>query len=162
METGIIIAVIAAVVNIIISLMNNVRLKSLEKEKRNNELYVYRYTKLYSLLEEVEDRHGRFNSYFDDTARTVKEAIEKRHTITGLQNLIQSLITDEMRYKNLELAISDESNKFKSLDYILHKKEFALERNINEDIVAWLNSFNMLTCEMKSAITKEIAAPWEK
>lgn len=43
-------ALITSMANIIVSLMNNQRLKKLEKQKQMNEIHKYRYSRLYELI----------------------------------------------------------------------------------------------------------------
>lgn len=47
---GVFAALITAIANIIISIINNIRLKSIEKKKELNEIDKYRYSRLYELI----------------------------------------------------------------------------------------------------------------
>jgi len=50
---AVIAATVSALASVVIAIQNNQRLKAIEKNKRINELTQYRYTKLYSILEEI-------------------------------------------------------------------------------------------------------------
>ena len=50
-STAVVAAVLGAIANIVISLMNNMRLKTIEANKRSNEINTYRYTQLCTILQ---------------------------------------------------------------------------------------------------------------
>lgn len=55
LTAGVFAALISSIANIIISIMNNHRLKDIEKIKRTNEIDKYRYSQLYELRQKWED-----------------------------------------------------------------------------------------------------------
>jgi hypothetical protein len=49
-SVGVVAAVIGAIANVIVALMNNRRLKRIEKDKKMSEIQRYRYTQLYEII----------------------------------------------------------------------------------------------------------------
>jgi hypothetical protein len=49
-SVGVVAAAIAAIANVIVALMNNKRLKGIEKDKKMTEIQKYRYTQLYEII----------------------------------------------------------------------------------------------------------------
>ncbi len=93
-------ALITSIVNIIISLMNNHRLKKIEKQKQMNEIDKYRYSRLYELI---------LNWHKYDSSKTGETAEE-----IAFYRLLNLFMDDSGRYE-IARPLLDECYK-KDLD----------------------------------------------
>jgi len=118
-STAVIAAALAAIANVIVALMNNARLRSIDKDKRKSELIQYRYTKLYSVLQDIEGEHG-FVINNSDFVETLAKAIEKRNRYVELYKLARPLIKNEIR-NSLDVAARLEYEEFEPIPDIIKK-----------------------------------------
>lgn len=151
-SVGVVAAAIAAIANVIVALMNNIRLKAIEKDKRISELIQYRYTKLYSLLEDLEREHG-FIVYIDEPNKTLSEVLEKRIRFIEIYKLSKPLINNDLR-KNLDVSALSEQELWKPLLAGLMPDNTKL---IENDLHTYVKSINAFHDELGKAITAQIS-----
>ncbi len=96
LNTAVIAAALAAIANVIIALMNNRRLRSIDNDKRRSGLIQYRYAQLFSILEAVESEQG-FENHVNNIEKTFLAAIQKRQHYVELYHLARPLIESKMR-----------------------------------------------------------------
>lgn len=89
LTAGVFAALISSIANIIISIMNNYRLKDIEKIKQANEIDKYRYSKLYELRQKWED-------YDLDTSKEVDESDDE--WVSLYADVLGSIYSNLKRY----------------------------------------------------------------
>lgn len=145
-------AAVSAIANFVVALMSNHLLKTIEKNKHLNELTHYRYSKLHSLLEDLEKEHG-FVNYPDDISRTFQESLEKRVRFVAIYKLSRPLLKDKFR-KQLDEYANDEEYNYKIIvsSVIGHDID-----NIKEHIPNWNKSVNCFLEALGEIIHNQIA-----
>ena len=129
---GVITAAIAMIANVIVALMNNARLKSIERDKFSRELVHYRYTTLYDILTDLEGGYT-FITYPKDIGRTYQEAWEKREKYLSLYKKSRPLLDQKFR-KILDAAAMKEESEYKKASKLF------MERNTGvqiADLLPW-------------------------
>ncbi|MDR3364490.1 MAG: hypothetical protein LBS91_06035 [Clostridiales Family XIII bacterium] len=96
--------------NAFIAISNNRRLSVIEKDKFLSELVQYRYTKLYSILEDLQKEHGH-SLFPDDDNRTASEAVSKRPHFVELYKLARPLIDTNLR-TDLDNSADEEAMEY--------------------------------------------------
>ncbi|MCL2579100.1 MAG: hypothetical protein FWE32_03620 [Oscillospiraceae bacterium] len=120
-ETTIIVALIAAVPGIIasaISVINMRHLKAIEIEKRAGEIVMFRYEKLWNLLDDIVKNKSQLQIYFNDGERTIVETIEKRPVFISFYHQLCTLVEAPIR-KDLETIASEE---MREIDKLVEKR----------------------------------------
>jgi len=101
-SVGVISAALAAIANVVVSVMNNRRLKAIEKDKRMTEIQKYRYTNLYNIVKNWEAYSTKFEG---ETAGEIAlhrlvnmplDNISRYDIIKPLLNPIYILVLDEV------------------------------------------------------------------
>lgn len=146
-------ALITSIANIIISLINNYRLKKLEKQKQMNEIDKYRYSKLYELIlnwyKYASDQRGetaeeiafyrQFNLFIDDLGRyEIAEPLLDRGYIKELEfkkSEGENLLGDLIEAESPDGTHSEEFHTIKQM-YFNCGVEFddLLKRSINSQL----------------------------
>jgi len=150
-SVGVIAATIAAIANIVVARMNSNYLRSLENDRRKSELVQYRYTKLYSILEDIEREHG-FQNYIGDTDKSFWNAVSKRERYVELYRLARPLIENKLRVPLDEVAKHEEL-QFAPIVEGTHKKDLEF---INEHMKGWSDSINCLVKMLSQTIQEQI------
>lgn len=99
-------AAVAAIANVVVSILNNRRLKAIEVDKRNNELIQYRYTKLYALLEKIKsfERPTAGLALSNETrGKFIQMRSDLYNNLTNEYKLAKPLIDKEVRIAVEEL-----------------------------------------------------------
>lgn len=120
LSTAVIAAALAAIANIIVTLLNNSRLKSIEKDKHINELVYYRYTKLYNYHEEIQSiEKPSAKDLIDDNESGALRENEYYQLVARKYILIKPLLEKEVREPVEKLhakIIADKVNIIKNKD----------------------------------------------
>ena len=160
LTAGVFAAIITSTANIVISMINNRRLKTIEKNKQVNEIVKYRYSRLYELIL----NWHKYDSEWD--GETVGEIANQRLLNTFLDNtgryeiarpLLDSKYIAELDAKQAEgkeilyqLVLNDKDGKHtENFDKIWYQyvdigSEFSelLKNTINEQLSVLLNNNN--------------------
>jgi len=155
-SVGVFAAAIAAVASVIVAKMNNNYLRSLENDKRKSELIQYRYTKLYSILEDIENELG-LKTYFGDMNKTFGEAVSRRERYIALYRLSRPLIDGRLR-KSLDECYESEKKLFELIAMELDKSNLD---GVNKHLEKWMNSIKKFTDSLSAAIQEQIASMME-
>lgn len=155
-ETAIVVAIIAflasvlaTVTNVIVAIISNRRLKAIEKEKRISELVTYRYTKLYSVLVDIESEHG-FINYANDPSRTISESLDKRLKFVAFYKLTRPLLDAKYRAK-LDNVANIENEEYKKVSVLI------MSHNIDIEVLQnWSVAINKLLDSLNESIQNQL------
>jgi len=130
---GVISVIITAIATIVVGRMNNRTLRSIQSDKFQSELIIYRYTKLYNTLERLEALEENFelgisysekyilhgvehidNEYIKHLSDMRNRFLTSRRKIAELSRLTLPLISNSSRVE-LNNAITVEDDKFRDL-----------------------------------------------
>ena len=132
LTSAVIASLVTSIANIIIAIFNNHRLKSIEKEKRMNELTIYRYTRLFEMLLKWKDFETPFEIKDKNPSQiTVDRAFNSFFDSRRRFEIISPLI-DESYKKN----IYNLNQEGEQLLNELFKIEFALEKESTAELKA--------------------------
>jgi len=92
---GVVSVILTSITNIVLLILNNKTLRSINNDKFRSELVVYRFTNLYSLLQSLETKN--FMEYTDDYQRTAIETFNTYFAIYGIYQLAKPLINSSFR-----------------------------------------------------------------
>ena len=135
LTSAVVASLVTSITNIVIAVFNNRRLKLLEKEKRKNELNIYRYTHLFDLLLKLDS----YNTPFETEGRTVSQIASER-LINGYIDshkkfdLLSPLLDEKYKTHIVELNSCAEYQLKE-----LFKMENELETNPNEELMEKYN-----------------------
>lgn len=152
-------ALISSIANIVISLINNHRLKSIEKEKRLNDIDKYRYSRLYDLV-------VRWHEYDSEyTGQTASEIAHNRLVNmflddTGRYDLAKPLL-DKSYIEDLEKKKEDGNKLLEQLVSALTSNNSRSEdiSNIKE---RYFDAGKEFSASLKSAINDQLATLLQK
>ena len=150
-SVGVVVAIIGALVNIFVVSVNNRHLRKLDKEKRMAELIHYKYTKLYSILEDIENEQG-FANYIDDLNRTIKEADKKRQRFISLYHMARPLISGRLR-EALDETSKREKAKYEKVSNTVFEKNIDAYR---VSVGPWAESLNQFYRALSKAVQEQI------
>ena len=122
-------SLVTSVANIIITIFNNHRLKSIEKEKQKNDLITYRYKCLYNMLLKWHE----YDTPFDkdkDPLQIAKDRVCNGFFDNHRRFQIISPLMDE-KYKETVNKLNKEGEKLLSE---LFKVEFELDKNFDAEL----------------------------
>lgn len=141
LSVGVVSAAIAAIANVIVTLLNNTRLKALEKDKRISELIQYRYVKLYGILEEICQLEALSYDISDEHIKETIHNVENRFGVIKKKcDLAKPLIQDSYIVKlNANLA-----------------KEQALSQHVIEHVYTNASNFGIRDLLMIRAETESL------
>lgn len=128
-------AFVTSVANTIISLISNNRIKTIEKQKRNDEIKTYRYTKLY----EMSLQWTNMNTPYDTKNKSISEIANNRIINNFIDDsrkltIISPLLDDDLKTKIIELQNDGETILLKLIDI-----ENQLDDEKNNKKIAQLN-----------------------
>ena len=150
-SVGVVSAVVALIANVIVTIMNNHQLRKMNKDRFNNELVQYRYTKLHYILEDIGKEHGFENHA--DTWKTFGDSLRKSDRFYELYILAKPLIGIELR-EALDLVASDMRSKHLIIKESWLRKNFD---NITKEASEWASVLNSFHDELTEAIQKQIS-----
>jgi len=150
-SVGVIASTVGAFANVVVALMNNRRLQSIEKNKQIYELVKYRYTELYSILKDIECEHGFINKR-EMTEELFRQNFSKRERFIELSKLARPLLDTHLKNKLDEIAII-ENKKFEPIKHhLLTGVEF--ERNTLPD---WGDSVNNFLDTLSGVVQEQVS-----
>lgn len=151
-SVGVISAVVALIANVIVAYMNNRQLRKMNRDKFNNELIQYRYSKLYSILEDIGEEQG-FINHIGNPQETFKDSFEKAQRFFELYTLAKPLLATELR-GNLDSVSSDMLASRSAMIEFWSCKDLD---GMNNEMLTWASVLNKFHNELTEAIQKQIS-----
>lgn len=149
-SVGVASAILALVANVVVACMNNRQLRIMNRDKFNNELIQYRYTKLHSILEDIGKEQG-FQNYINDPQKTYLASFEKIDRFIELYTLAKPLIGTKLR-KNLDSA----ANSVLTSRSIIMSNPNDLDA-VNKEMPNWVSAINHFYHELLEAIQQQVS-----
>jgi hypothetical protein len=146
-------SVLALIGNIVVAYFNNRRLKVIEKSKHISELEQYRYTKLYSLLEDFQQEIVFTEKKNMGLEERVSYLSEKRAKILQIHYRSSPLIERSIRAKLPELLSQDEKLWESTL---LSFKENDNENDLGKVYDEYIEVAEIFHVELNRAISQQI------
>lgn len=155
LNTGVLIAVIGTITSIVIASMNNSKLTQINKEKLNGEFLFFRYEKLYSIFEKLQD-YSKLQAFPNDSDKTFWSGFENSEKIHDLYKLALPLIDRSLQCE-IEQVYKDLSRTKEIMNEAVQKNNLEV---INQEKNDWqnlrntfINKFNQVLQEQISILT---------
>lgn len=132
LSSAVLAALVTSLTNLIISLINNHKLKVIEKQKKDIEIYKYRYSHLYDILLKWYEYSTSIEDKYSIDARIISEFLDN----CGRYNLMRPLL-DEQFIDSLDEKRDKGQNLCNKLVSIHKKDGFSEEyQHIKEECIS--------------------------
>ena len=111
LTSAVVAAALAAIANVLVAILNNRRLKTLSQKERIDALVRYRYTKLFSILEEIEINAldaPDYNPFSKDASKELIEIIHKHFLFIRKKWMLVKPLVGSMYRENIDVLLEQE------------------------------------------------------
>ena len=166
LTSGVIASLITSIANIVITVFNNHRLKSMEKKKRVDELTTYRYTHLFDMLLKWKEYDTPFETKGKVTSQIATERLFNSFFDSHRKFEIVSPLIDE-NYKidivKLYQQGNDLLNKLFTIEFSLEKESCdELKDEHRKLFQEFIEIATKYTTEIETAVHLQLEQLWEK